>query len=106
MKHTIKFSSPQFITALIGSWLVIAGLTGLIARSDADSTQNNSTGTNANTTLRVVPGTQRPASSIQQLQGAQGLQGQSQGGLQQPGVADQLQPNAKTDTFTETDDVQ
>ena len=106
MNRTAVYKTPQFVAALVGGWLVLAGTFGLIAQRET-AQPNSPSARSGNTSLRVVPGTRKPAPSAStQLQGAGGLQGQASSSLQEPGVAEQLQPNAKTDRFTEPNVVQ
>ena len=52
-----------------------------------------------NSSLRVTEPNQAPASVINQLQGASGLQNQSSESLQKPTGDSAIQPNAKSDSF-------
>lgn len=96
MNRTATYKTPQFAISLVGCWLVIVGLIGWPA--DTISGPVDSPQAGDDTVLQVLPGTRQPSSTIDELQGAQGLQGQAPARLHQPDVAEQLQPNAKTDS--------
>lgn len=104
MNRTAVYKTPQFLITLIGGWLIIFGTLNLLAANTPNSV--NQPANPNQTRLQVKPGRGAPSGASQQLQGAGGLQGQAPGDLQQSGVAERLQPNAKTDTFPETNDVQ
>lgn len=103
MRRTNPAKTAQFWTALIGSWLVVAGMVGFGQQpADTQPPVSNSAGRSR---LRVKPSSGQPSSTINNLQGAGSLQSQGQQGLQQNGASQYLQPNAKTDSFN-TDKVQ
>lgn len=106
MNRSPVYKTPQFLLAMIGGWLILAGVVGgLVGGNDLTGSPLPSQ-TNQPTSIKVVPASGLPASGINQLQGAGGLQRQSSGSLQRSGIADHLQPNAKTDAFSETNEVQ
>jgi len=62
--------------------------------------------TSGGSRLEVRPARRSPSSSINQLQGAGGLQSQSDGGLLPTPAGQRLQPNARTDGLNGTRTVQ
>ena len=90
---------PQLLSAIIGGWLVLFGLSGMMSSSGAEPViiKNSNTETSR---LKVVPANQQPGSVGGELQGAQGLQQQGDG-LQNQSGSD-LQPNSGLSDFPNT----
>jgi len=80
----------QFWLLIAGLWLV---LTGLIGANLPATEPTNPIKPTTGASLKVEPARQSPGSTINQLQGAGGLQRQSDNALQQPTSVDSLQPN-------------
>lgn len=105
MRRQHAHKTVQFWLAMAGGWLVLTGFVGFSRQTSP--LVHSSTDSERSTRIIVVPSSGSvPTPTIQSLQGADSLQGQGQGGLQQNGAGDFLQPNAKTDSFNTDADAQ
>jgi hypothetical protein len=79
---------PQSYLGLVGGWLIIFGLTGMI--STTPNTNLIQTIPSKDNPVKVVPAKSGPTSTINQLQGATNLQ-QDQNSTLQQGAASNVQ---------------
>ena len=98
--------TPQMIFLVLGGWIFLFGLTGVLTYSDSSTeAASDSTiqvqGTQTQSRIKVVPANQRPGAVGNELQGAQGIQRQGGDGLQQQNQND-LQPNSGLSEFPDT----
>ena len=96
MNRSETYKTPQFVISIFGAWLLITGLVSVANRAETFTPILPSGNANV---LKVQPGKSQPTSTINNLQSAGGLQGQAGNNLQDPTDTDQLQPNAKQNSF-------
>lgn len=101
MRDSSIFNRAQVVLTLFGSFMLLMTAVSTIETNEIPSSPSSSDGTG----LQVRPAQGSPGTTINQLQGAGGLQGQKNQALQRP-VGEQLQPNAKTKNLNGTQQVQ
>lgn len=101
MRDSSILNRVQIVLTLFGGFMLLMAALSTIETHEISSGQSSP----ERTGLQVRPAQGTPGATINQLQGAGGLQRQKTQGLQSP-LGEQLQPNAKTGNLNGTQQVQ